>query len=890
MKKLIAAIRDENRTMHERMFLLIAAVGLAVILIDIIVGIIIGESAEDLILLGIGFAVFLALVTAGIKLKKLDAVSTTISVLVILVLLPLVFFTGGGINGGSPVWFVFSTLFVSMLVYGRKKYVLLTIEALVAVGCYLIAYFFPHTVITHDTGTAYIDSIVSLIFVSGVLTLMVGFEISVLRKEKERSEEKSRQIEELNRSQNSFFSSMSHEIRTPINTIIGLNEMILREDISDEVADDARNIQSASKLLLSLINDILDMSKMESGKMEIVPVIYDVGKMLSDIAGMTWVRARDKGLEFKIDVDPTMPAQLLSDEVRIKQIIINLLGNAVKYTSAGSVNLSVHCRRTSTNKVLVTYSVEDTGIGIRKENIPYLFDAFRRVDEKKNRYIEGTGLGLAIVKQLVDLLGGEISVNSIYMQGSVFAVSIEQETVDDSVIGTFSIEDFRGSLPGTRPTDIFEAPKASVLIVDDNSANLLVAEKLLRGTKVMTDTADSGEACLKLTLQKHYDAILMDHLMPGMNGIECLHAIRAQSGGFCRETPVIALTANAGSDDQALYRREGFDGYLMKPVETAALEAALLDVLPSALVEIKSGSATKYGTRNAVRETVRKVPLLITTDSVSDLPGDLAAQLGIPVLPYKVYTDSGEFDDGIEADGDVLIRCMQDEGFSARSDCPSVAEYERFFAGQLSRAQHIIHIAMAKRSSSGFANASEAALAFYNVTVIDSGHLSSGMGLMAIAAKTRIDSESSTDPDELCAELVKMRDRIQTSFILENTEYLYRSGRLSERINKLCKAFMIHPVIVMKNSTMTVGRLYVGGLDKARRDYIRNTLRAPETIDTGTLFITYVGMSNEEIEQIKTEALKYVKFEKIYLKKASPAISANCGAGTFGLLFGRKQA
>ncbi len=890
MKKLIKAIRDENRTIHERMFLLITAAALSVILIELIAGLIIGESAEDLMLLGIGFAVFVVLVTAGIKLKKIDLLSTVISVLVIVLLLPLVFFTGGGLDGGAPVWFVFSTLFVSMLVYGRKKYILLAAEGVVAVGCYIAAYFFPEAVIAHERFTAFTDSIVSVMIVSAVLTLMVGFEISVLRKEKERAEEKSRQIEELNRSQNSFFSSMSHEIRTPINTIIGLNEMILREDTSEEVADDARNIQAASKLLLSLINDILDMSKMESGKMEIVPVIYDVGKMLSEIAGMTWVRARDKGLEFKIDVDPTMPAQLLSDEVRIKQIIINLLGNAVKYTDAGSVSLSVHCRRTGTSKVLVTYSVEDTGIGIRKENIPYLFDAFRRVDEKKNRYIEGTGLGLAIVKQLVDLLGGEISVNSIYTQGSVFAVSIEQETVDDKVIGSFSIEDFRGNIHGARPGDVFEAPKANVLIVDDNSANLLVAEKLLRGTKVAVNTADSGEACLKLTVQKHYDAIFMDHLMPGMDGIECLHAIRAQSGGLCRETPVIALTANAGSEDQALYRREGFDGYLMKPVESAALEAALLSVLPSELVELKNGSAAKYSTNETVRETARKVPLLITTDSVSDLPKELTAQLGIPVLPYKVCTDTGEFDDGIEANGDVLIRCMQDEGFSVKSDCPGVAEYERFFAEQLSRAQHIIHIAMAKRSSGGFANASEAALAFYNVSVIDSGHLSSGMGLMAIAAKTRIDSESFTDPDELRDELEGMRDRIQTSFILENTEYLYRSGRLSERINKLCKAFMIHPVIVMKNSSMVVGRLYIGSLEKARRNYIRNILRSPETIDTSTLFITYVGMNSEETEQIKTEVANYVKFGKVYLQKASPAISANCGAGTFGLLFGRKQA
>ncbi len=888
MNKLIEAIRDEKRTMHERMFLLIAVVALGVILTDIIIGLFIGESVEDIILLVVGFIVFLALVVTGVKLRKLDLVSTIISLLVILLLLPLVFFTGGGVFGGAPIWFVFSTLFVSMIVYGIKKYVLLVLEGLVATACFIISFIYPNTVIEHDRGTAYIDSLVSVVFVSAVLTLMVSFEIRMLRREKEQSEAKSREIEELSRSQNRFFSSMSHEIRTPINTIIGLNEMILREDTSEEVADDARNIQSASKLLLSLINDILDMSKMESGKMELVPVIYDVGKMLSDIVDMTWVRAKEKGLDFTLEVDPTMPAQLLCDEVRIKQIIINLLGNAIKYTKTGSVNLSVHCRRTSTNKVLVTYSVEDTGIGIRKENIPYLFDAFRRVDEKKNRYIEGTGLGLSIVKQLVDLLGGEITVTSIYTQGSTFVVSIEQETVDERTIGAFSIEAFRKSSAGKHHSDSFVAPDAKVLIVDDNSANLLVAEKLLRGTRIKTERAESGDACLKLTLQTHYDAILMDHLMPGMDGIECLHAIRSQLGGMCLDTPVIVLTANAGSDNQALYRREGFDGYLMKPIEPDELESALLAVLPSALVEVKDGSSGKYVASGAVHESVNKVPLLITTDSVSDLPKELTSSKNIVVFPYKVYTDEGEFDDGLETDGDVLIRYMKDESFHARSDCPSVAEYEQFFAEQLSRARHIIHIAMAKRSSGGFANASEAALAFYNVSVVDSGHLSSGMGLMALAARSNIDDEQFISPDELRVKLESLRDHIQTSFILENTEYLYRSGRLSENISKFCTAFMIHPVIAMKNSAMSVDKLYFGSLDRARSKYIRNALRSPETIDTGLLFITYVGMSTNAIEQVKEEVAKYVKFDKVYLQKASPAVSANCGAGTFGLLFKRK--
>ena len=886
MRKLINTVRDESRSVHERMFILLAVIALTAMFFVFVVGFLIKEDPVSTIAVGTGFAVFLLIAVIGIKTKKINAAAAIIATLLILGLLPLTFFANGGIHGGSPLWFVFCTLFVSMIVYGRLKYFFLFLEAAAAAACYFLAYKFPQLLSEHRLKTAYIDSYVSMVFVGIMLSLMVGFEIMMLKKEKERSEAKSREIEELNKSQSRFFSSMSHEIRTPINTIIGLNEMILREDISEEVADDARNIQSASGILLSLINDILDMSKMESGRMEIIPVIYDVRKMLSEIEGMISVSAAGKGLEFNIEADPSMPSQLLSDEVRIRQILINLLNNAVKYTNTGSVSLSVHCRRTASNKAMVTYSVEDTGIGIRKENIPHLFDAFKRVDEKRNRFIEGTGLGLSIVKQLSDLLGGEVSVNSIYTHGSTFVFTLEQEIADETPLGELTAS-FSRSSGGRSGTHSFEAPKARVLIVDDNSANLLVTEKLLRRTKVITETAESGEACLKLTVQKHFDAVLMDHMMPDMDGIECMHAMRSQTGGLNRDTPVIVLTANAGSENRALYSREGFDGYLLKPVDPEAMEEALVGVLPSEMVKLK-GISADLSKSGSVRAAKRKVPLLITTDSVSDLPRSLIEKLGIPVIPYKVYTDSGVFDDRLEADGDMIIRCMQDEGMKARSECPSVEEYEKFFAEQLLYAQHIIHIAMARRSSGGFDNATEAALAFYNVTVVDSGHLSSGMGLMVLLTVMRMKNEPFASPEDILQGVELLKNEINTSFILENTEYLCRSGRLSERVSRLCTAFMIHPMIVMKNSSMTVGKIFFGSLKKARRAYIKRELRDPSGIDTDVLFITYAGMKHEEIEEIKQTVLEFVKFENIYLQKASPAISANCGAGTFGLLFRRK--
>ena len=339
-------------------------------------------------------------------------------------------------------------------------------------------------------------------------------------------------------------------------------------------------------MLLTLINDILDLSKIKSGKMDIVNVSYETGELFSEIVNMIWIKAKEKGLEFKLNVDSSIPSMLCGDEVRIKQVLINLLNNAVKYTSEGSVTLSIRCERLTLNRVRVWYSVEDTGQGVKKENIPYIFNAFKRVEEEKNRHIEGTGLGLSIVQQMVELMGGEIKVNSVYTKGSKFVVMLEQDIIDDQELGTFTLSSRKKSHRGEQYRQSFEAPDAHILVVDDNEMNLMVVRKLLSETKIQIDTVLSGAECLRMTQNLHYDAILMDHLMPEMDGITCFHALRTQPGGLCQDVPVIALTANAGSGNQLLYRKEGFDGYLAKPVSGALLEAAVLSILPKELVNV----------------------------------------------------------------------------------------------------------------------------------------------------------------------------------------------------------------------------------------------------------------------------------------------------------------
>ncbi|MCR5675959.1 MAG: DegV family EDD domain-containing protein [Lachnospiraceae bacterium] len=699
------------------------------------------------------------------------------------------------------------------------------------------------------------------------------------------SEAKTAEVEEISRAQSHFFSNMSHEIRTPINTIIGLNEMILRENASDEINEDAENIQAASRMLLHLINDILDMSKIESGQMQLNEAPYHPGDMLSDIVGMLWLRAREKDLEFHIDISPEIPAVLYGDEVRIKQILINVLNNAIKYTQEGSVKLSVHCKRDDAGGAVITYAVKDTGIGIKKENLPYLFTAFKRVDEEKNKHIEGTGLGLSIVKQMVNMMNGTISVNSVYTKGSTFLIEIPQKIVNNSYIGEIDLERRRREKKEHIYVESFEAPEARVLAVDDTAANLMVVQKLLKATRVQLDIASSGEEALKKTLAESYHVVLMDHKMPEMDGVECMHAMRKQTGGRCHDAKIIALTANAGSDMEAKYINEGFDGYLLKPVTGDELESTLFRFLPRDLVTV-TGSAEKLAEESTawLDDHRKKVSVRITTESVADLPGELIAKHNIAVLPHTVQTEHGLFKDGLEIDTRGLLPLMESGSEVVLTKAPSQEDHERFFSRQLDEANNIVHISISsKLAESGCIIAERAADCFENVSVVDTGHLSSGQGLMAIEA-ARL-AEEGLPPEEITKELDKMKSHVYTSFIVDSMDFLARQKQVSERIARLADALMVHPVLALKKGRMGVSRIYFGSRERAWERYIASVFRVPGVIDKRMLFITYVGMTVREIEEVRAMAEKYVRFDKVYYQKASPAIAANCGPGTFGLLF-----
>ena len=387
-----------------------------------------------------------------------------------------------------------------------------------------------------------------------------------------------RQLERASNAKSRFLAQMSHEIRTPINAVLGMNEMILREANDKNIVEYSENIDSAGTTLLALINSILDFSKIEDGKMEIIPVQYDTSSFINDLVNSIVQRADAKGLELKLDIDPELPCTLYGDDVRFSQIIMNLLTNAVKYTERGSVTLTIKSLDREEENVKIFVSVKDTGIGIKKEDMDKLSVSFERLEQKKNRNIEGTGLGISIVTSLLDMMGSKLRVESTYGEGSVFSFVLEQKIVSALPIGDFSLNAERNRR-ARKADETISAPGARVLIVDDNEMNLKVAGNLMKLCHIHPDTASTGAETIELMARNKYDIVFLDHMMPQMDGIETLHALKDKAliPSDCR---MIVLTANAVVGAKEKYIKEGFDDYLSKPVALKELTEALKKYLP----------------------------------------------------------------------------------------------------------------------------------------------------------------------------------------------------------------------------------------------------------------------------------------------------------------------
>ena len=473
-------------------------------------------------------------------------------------------------------------------------------------------------VLTESVSTFLEHPVIRLLVIIAV-AILTGFIVwqiikhTVVRKQYEEIKKAKEDAERANTAKSRFLANMSHEIRTPINTIMGMNEMVMREDPSGvpkpyymSMMNYAFDIRNATETLLSLINDLLDMSKIESGKMHLVEQEYDSEELLRSIVSMIRIRSTEKELTFDVVVDEILPSRLYGDQGKIKQIVLNLLTNAVKYTEAGGFALNVSMEERQDDLCVLQFSVRDTGIGVREEDLEKLFTAYERLDEEKNSGIQGTGLGLDISRRFAELMGGTLICKSEYGKGSEFILTVTQRIVDTRPLGVFKEHEDTGSSGPYVPQ--FVAPDADVLVVDDNPMNLTVIKGLLKGTRVFVTTASSGEECLEKIRDTAFHIVLLDHMMPGMDGVETVAEIRKDYP----ELPVYALTANTTAGEE-FYKSRGFNGYLSKPIDSLTLEKTIMRHLPEEMMEKPAAEES----REELTEIPENLHWLYETEGIS---------------------------------------------------------------------------------------------------------------------------------------------------------------------------------------------------------------------------------------------------------------------------------
>ena len=549
-------------------------------MISLINGISSYANNQDSVILGLnlGIAVLsFVLLFYAYKSGRYQFCYVVTIITIFLVMFPYLFFKSGGYKGGMVSFYIFGILFTVFMLEGKAMFFTAFTEMVVYIATILIAYQNPQMVVWFSSEKEVVmDLLIGFCASSISVAVVMYLHFRMYNKQQEILEEARIEAQSANKAKSAFLANMSHEIRTPINVMLGMNEMILRESESEEIRQYAKSIERSGSYLISLINNILDISRIESGKMEIEEGKYELRQLLDEVMLIAEKQAEQKSLKMNLIFDKTLPAYLIGDVIHIKQILLNLINNAVKYTKEGQIDIKVSKNEEETKLI---FEVKDTGIGIKEENLPVLFDAFMRVDSKKNKKIKGTGLGLAIAKQLVEQMDGKIWVESVYGKGSSFFVQLPMKKVSDGKISNVEWKE-----ADERKRRSFVAPQAKILIVDDNPENLMVTSSLLKRTAVFVDTAASGEECIHKVRQNVYDLILLDYMMPQMDGIDTIRELKKD---VQFHIPVIALTADVTKGIEQTFLREGFCAYLSKPVMWSKLEDLLMKYLRDDLVFIR---------------------------------------------------------------------------------------------------------------------------------------------------------------------------------------------------------------------------------------------------------------------------------------------------------------
>ncbi len=584
VKRIVDIFLDTEVGIKGRIFNVLALAGLFISLSMTVLSLFTSGSAGEVFINGISAVFSGAMVVLHVMTKNYKLCSTITVLVVFVAFFTSIFFSNDAYKGGMPSFFVFAIVFTVYLTEGKTMFALVGIQYAVFISICFYAYHNPTSVLSYrGEYEMLLDIIVGFVAVSLILGSTMYIQFRLYARQQAQLELARAEAERANKAKSSFLANMSHEIRTPINIIVGMNELIARDSHSEQIKGYVDKIRAAGDMLDALVSNVLDVAKIESGKIELVTRRYSLDAMLGEIEQYAKMLSRKKGLDFEFTAENIEINDLEGDALAIKQVLLNIINNAVKYTRKGRISLTVDQLEAEQNTRLMCFRVTDTGIGIKKEDIEKIFDSFNRAQNNNTKHIEGVGLGLSIVKQLLTAMQGEINVESLPGEGSVFEVKLIQRVAPNLDTATPQQSDTQKR---------FTAKGLRLLAVDDNADNLMIVKSLLESTGMVIDTAMTAEHCLQLVDSRRYDIIIMDYMMPDMDGVELLGVLR-QNPDF--NTPTVAVTANVVAGTREHLLQNGFCDYVTKPISWGGLEKTLAAHLPRDSYEFVEVSGEQSG-------------------------------------------------------------------------------------------------------------------------------------------------------------------------------------------------------------------------------------------------------------------------------------------------------